>query len=334
MNMQSQVQTQPVWTWADQISTYRFWGLLLLYLLSAMSLVALSNFLPVYFQTEVAKRSAILLAESLIGIGGLLGFYIGWVTARYRSKVMLLILGIMQLLGGLLVTIPSLVTINIFGLVGGFLIGLGTGGIALAVPSIIAGGRGGTEAFVTAFGLMFLLTRIEQSYLPISMGLNIQTFGPHPTIMISVITYMVLGTLFLLPVKSSLFHEAPPKRGYSLTPTRREPLTVAISCIIPFYWLYWLYRAHGEITWLAPSRNILSPRASVLAGIFVPFFSPVIITSLIEALNKRASELGKPSYRQAWVIFLWSFIFFPVALGLVQTAMNKAMAELNPGSPA
>ena len=166
------------------------------------------------------------------------------------------------------------------------------------------------------------------------MGLNIQTFGPHPMIMISVITYMVLGILFLLPVNKSLFHEAPPQRGYSLTPTQREPLTVAISCIIPFYWLYWLYRAHGEITWLAPSRNILSPRASVLAGIFVPFFSPVIITSLIEALNKRASELGKPSYRQAWVIFLWSFIFFPVALGLMQTAMNKAMTELDPGSAA
>ena len=99
---------------------------------------------------------------------------------------------------------------------------------------------------------------------------------------------------------------------------------------IPIYGLYWLYRAHGEITSMAPSRTILSPRASVIMSSFVPLFSfPVMMTTLNDALNKHAAKLGKPAYRASWVVCLWSFVFFPVSMAFVQSTMNSVMSEIN-----
>lgn len=332
MNAQPQSQTHPGWTWADQISTYRFWGLLLFYLFSTTSLGILFSFLPVLYQAGRADRSAIILAESFIGVGGLFGFYLGWATARYQSKMMLVVSGVLLLVGGYLVTVPGLVTP--LGMAGGFLIGISAGGIALAIPSIVAGGLGGTPAFATAFGYMFLLTRIQEVNIPMQMGMVINDYGPDPTIRNFSTIFMILGILLLLPVKSSLFQGAPPERGYALEPTRRGPLGAAILFCLPFYGLYWLYRAHGEITRLAPSRALLSPRGSVLAGIFAPLLLPVMMTSLVEALNRRAADSGQAAYRPSWVIFLSSLLFFPIAVGLLQSALNRAMGELNPGEAA
>jgi len=314
---------QSGWTWADQISTYRFWGLLWFYLFSAMSLGILTVFLPVSFRAGTAERQSALAITS-IGVGGLFGFYLGWAIARYQSKLMLVVAGALQLGGMILVTAPSLVSVPATGIAGGFLTGLGAGGITLAIPSIVAGGLGGAPAFATAFGYMYLLAHIQQFNIPVWIGMDIDSYGPDPTIRIYTFTTLFLGILLLLPVKPILFQEAPAERGYALEPTQREPLGVAILCFIPFYGLYWLYRVHGEITQLAPSRTILSPRGAVLAGLFAPLLLPVMLTSLMDALNQRAIDTGKATYRPSWTVFLSSLVFFPIAVALLQTALNKA----------
>jgi hypothetical protein len=102
----------------------------------------------------------------------------------------------------------------------------------------------------------------------------------------------------------------------------------AILCLIPFYWLYWIYRAHGEVTALAPSRKILSPRASVFACLFIPYaIYPVVLVSLNDALNDHAALAGRLPYRSAWVICMWSLVLFPVSIGLLQSTINRVIEE-------
>ena len=328
MNNQILADKQISWTWADQISTYRFWGIFLFYFWSGISLGVLTMYLSVFLSSSLDMRiQQAGIFYSVIGISGLFGLYLGWAASRHKAKAWLIALGILQLVGGLLATIPSLAAVLTLQMLGAVLLGLGTGAIALAVPIILANGRGGGETFAIAFGVMYTCAQIGRMQAAVIGGVLMQDFGDMalPT---TVAVYVVLGLLFLLPINPALFQEAPPQRGYSLTPEHRGPFVTAISCLIPFYWLYWLYRAHGEVASVAPSRSLLSPRASWLASIFVPLLYPVIVTSLMDALNSRAAGLGRASYRRPWVIFLWAFVFPPVAMALVQSAMNKAMVEL------
>jgi len=294
----------------------------------------LTSFLGMFLTNTIGLRPAetgVLFA--VLGIGGLFGFYLAWAIARDRAKRWLILAGCTQLFGGLLMTIPGLAAIPALRFVGAFLVGLGAGTITLGVPSILAGGRGGAEAFVLTFGAVFTISRIGQLAAPATVGGLISTYG-FTALATCVAAWLVLGLLFLLPVKSSLFQGAPGQRGYSLTPTHREPLIVALLCFVPFYWLYWLYRAHGEVTSLAPSRSILSPRASVLASLLASPLCPVIVTLLVDALNKGAVELGRPVHRRPWVVFLWAVLFLPAAMALVQSDMNRAMREMEPRKAA
>ena len=330
MNDQSPTSIQTSWTWADQISTYRFWGLLIFYLLSLITVSTLSSFLPIFLKGETGTQyTEIGIIFVLMAAGGLLGFYLAWATTRWKTIPMLIFAGVLQLLGGLLITIPSLTSVTFLCWIGAFLCGLGSGAIALAVPSIIAGGRGGSETFVIAFGISFVLTRIGERFAPVFMGALWERFGLS-VLGMTIAIGLLIGLLLLLPVKRSLFVESPPQRGYPLTPTYRKPVVVALSCLIPFYCLYWFYKAHGEIISMTSSQTILSPRASVIVSCFVPFFiSPVIVTTLNDALNKHAAKLGKPAYRASWVVCLWSFLFFPVSIAFVQSTMNSVMSEIN-----
>jgi dipeptide/tripeptide permease len=164
---------------------------------------------------------------------------------------------------------------------------------------------------------------------PASAGWLVETYG-YGALAGPVAGWLLLGLIFFLPVKSSLFQGAPAPRGHALRPTHRTPWVVGLLCLVPFYWVYWFYRAHGEVTALAPSRAILSPRAAVLAGLFVTLLNPVMLASLVDALNKGAVEHGRPALRRPWVVVLWWVLFAPVAFALVQSSMNRAMGEVEP----
>ena len=311
------------WTWADLISTYSFWALLVLYLLSAVSTAMLNSYLPLFLVNRVGVQiSASGMLFGLMSMGSLAGFYVAWLAARWKTIPMLIIAGLLQLLGGLLITVPALASTTISLWLGSFLLGLGSGAIMLAIPAVISGGRGGAEVFVISFGIVLALTRIGQLYAPALMGRFLTLYG-YISLPVMMVICFLMEVLLLLGVKSSVFNAAPPQRGHPLPPTRRSPLNTALLCLIPFYWLYWLYRAHGEVTSMAPSRSILSPRAAVLAGIFIPFLiHPIILISLNDALNQQAV---KP-YRASWVIFLLSVVCLPAAIALIQSSMNEVMA--------
>jgi hypothetical protein len=321
---------KPAWTWADQISTYRFWGILLFFFFSALSLGILTTFLPILLrETLDLPLSQGGVPSAVLAVGGVFGFYLAWATARYRAKALLIAAGVMQLCGVLLLTIPGLAAVPALRYAGAFLTGLAAGAIALAVPSVLAAGRGGAEAFVVAFGLLFTVSRIGSLVAPASIG-RVLDAGGYSLLTGIIPGWLVLGLLFLLPVKASLFQGAPGPRGHALSPTHRNPWVVGLLSIINLYSLYWLYRAHGEVRTMAPSRAILSPRGAVVAGLFVILLYPVMLASLADALNQGAVARGGRPARRPWVIALWAILFAPVAAGLLQSSMNRAM-EAPPG---
>jgi hypothetical protein len=314
------------WTWADQISTYTFWGLLLFFVLSSVGIGAVRSFLPLFLQDRYSLVEPTLF-YSLMGLSQFAGFYAAWAASRGRTKVMLVLAGLLLVAGALLTAFPMpRVSVTVWHL-GAVLLGFAMGTVLLAVPAILAGGLGGMRAFVVAFGIVFAVEMLGQMVSFSLYALASDWLG-SPAMLWLAAGAPFLGLLFFLPVRSSLFTGPPPPRGYPLTPHYREPVGVfLLGLIVPFYWAYWLYRAHGEVTSLAPSRAILSPRGAAAAA-FIPLLLPVMTTTLVDALNGRAAEEGRPPASSAWVVFILSLpVVYPMGLALTQSAINRAMGS-------
>jgi hypothetical protein len=63
------------------------------------------------------------------------------------------------------------------------------------------------------------------------------------------------------------------------------------------------------------------------AGLLTSPLFPVSLASLADALNAGSAARGGPALRRPWVVVLWSLLFFPVAYGLLQASMNRAMGD-------
>lgn len=91
----------PTWIWADQVSSWRFWGLLIFYL-STVSLVnaALDLEAPVFIQaagSSTEQYGHMILARQ-IAAGA--GFSLAWIAIKWRPHVTLVILSLLEI-GGL-----------------------------------------------------------------------------------------------------------------------------------------------------------------------------------------------------------------------------------------
>ena len=325
MSLDTASGSKATWTWADQISTYRFWGLLAFYTLSS---VGASSVLRTYLTFIIWERAAstrmlgwITLALALFG---LYGFWLAWSASRWNMKKMLYSFSLAQLAGIALFLVGTTQTSLVWLYFGAFFFGAGTAAILLSVPAIIAGGRGGAEAFLLAFGIVFTVSTLADSLYPFTGNL-IDLVSLNLFLVIVVALPIVAGLFFLLPVNRALFNEEAPPRGRSFAPVYRDPVAVAFLMFVPLYNIYhllhWLYRAHGEVAFLSPSRSLLSPGAAIGAA-FIPLLTPVLTTILIDQLNVRLSR--QEQQWSAGAVFIWSLLLFPVAMALVQSAINRA----------
>jgi len=127
------------WTWADQISSYRFWGIFLFFIFILLPNVFLNFSYPIFTEQLNLSASQIGTALSIKSIAGFGGFWLAWFLVRLKNHFLLYLYSAFIIIGLLLVYfIPTSVSIAI----GFFLIGLGFGAVALSIPAIIAGGRG------------------------------------------------------------------------------------------------------------------------------------------------------------------------------------------------
>ena len=204
------------------------------------------------------------------------GFFLAWIAIRTRSHYILFLYSATVLIGILLVSFTQ----NIFLIfLGTSIIGLGAGAIALTIPSIIAGGRGGAEMFVVAFGIVTVFETISGVSLNAASSLLLSKISSVVFFLIFAIP-IIFGMLFLIPVNSKLFYEIPPTRGISFSPQTRNPLIVALLCFVTFYYIYWLYKLHGEIRSFTESSKLLSSRAAAWSILFIPFLLPMMLATL------------------------------------------------------
>jgi hypothetical protein len=317
---------RPSWTWADLVSTYRFWGLVLFFVFSGLASNSLSILAPgMLRQYGFGSAQVGLLFSTRIYVVPL-AFWLAWAAIRSKPLPVLLTVGGLQVLAAGLMGVGwpeghQLAAASVkFGC-----IYLADAVVQLVAPAIIAGAMGGAEVFFVAFGTMFLFRQFLVWLNPVLFGSVASRIGWS----VPVAAEAMLGLICLVPVRHVLFNAAPPPRGRTLEPVHRGPVVTAIlSTVVPFYFLYWSYRAHGEAAHLEPSRRLLSPRGGAWAFLGVP--GPIILATLADHFNQRAAAWGMRRVRRVWGVVLWGIFLMPVAIGLVQDALNRLSAHQQP----
>jgi len=324
MQTEKRLLKENSWTWADQISTYRFWGILLFLIFLLIPNTVINYYLPRFIEYYGMSSNAISIAVAFKSFAIIGGIWLAWFMVRMKNHYLLFLFALLTIIGLLiLILIPS--TVSLF--ICFFLIGLSFGAVTLAIPSIIAGGRGGSEMFVVSFGIILFFESISQlsfgGFFPVLLQISNVENG---YLLIGIIA-SIIGVLLLLPVKAELFNIPPPERNKNLIPTHREPVIVALLCLVPLYNIYYIlhlsYRFHGEVNQINPTQNILSPRAAVWSTLFLSILSPIIVSSLNTNLIIKLKENNVPRFYKTWAIILWAFIFIPISYSLIQSNLNQ-----------
>lgn len=102
-------------------------------------------------------------------------------------------------------------------------------------------------------------------------------------------------------------------------------LIATVTAII--YFLYWVYRIHGELAGAQASQRLVTPLPALFIALLVPLGLPVLIMTLGELLNDRATDKGqKRPLAIGWLAF-WAFCVPPIAMAMIQHAANGSYEE-------
>jgi MFS transporter, DHA1 family, inner membrane transport protein len=326
METEQRLTNEVSWTWADQISSYKFWGIFLFLIFLVIPNIIVSYSYSIFKDDFGMSTIEFGTAMAVKGFAGFGGFWLAWLMVRLKNHYLLFLYSSFTIIGLLLILLfPSIISISI----GFFLIGLSFGAISLAIPAIISGGKGGSEMFIVSFGLIsFYEFAAWTSFGGLFGSLSEILNNPKAYVIIGLVSSFI-GTVLLLPVKVELFNNHPPVRKSFLTPTHREPVIVALLCLIPIYNIYYIlhlsYRLHGEVNEINPTQDILSPRAAVWCTLLLFVLSPIIVSSLNTNLTTKLKENNANRFYKNWAIILWSFIFIPISYALIQSNMNKLL---------
>jgi hypothetical protein len=327
MNHTALIENRGSWTWADLLSTYRYWGLFLAFVLATAAMQLQYSY--VYSQFRGLGYASI---GSLTGFTRffwpLFALPLAWVAIRTKPVSVMLGCGVLAALASLTPLFPwipakvALVAVL-------FCIPLFSSLMILLLPASIAGARVGSQTMLVAFGapwafcMLFIMAAI-----PVG-GWLVEQFS-FRFVSWSVFALLLIAIVALSPIKGKLFTLDPPDRGYSFAPVERDPvLTTVLSMFVPFYALYWIYRIHGEEAYLKPSRQLLSPRAAawitvipVLGALLLPF----MLSQLADRHNETAADFGIARMQRPWAVFLWTLLCAAVAIGLLQSKFNELVS--------
>lgn len=312
------------WTWADQISTYRFWGLILFYIFTAIStefifykfnFCILTDFRGYSF-SEASTLTYIFSAPTII-----FGFYLGWIAIHSKTYYWLIISAILEIIG---LALFCFMDGKAYLYAGTIIMEISSWAIFLTIPAILSGGRGGMKMFILVFGILTILKMFSGIIGPLYYGLIIEIFQHSPLIFfIGLSVCIFIGIIFLLPVRQTMFSAEPPQRkAVSIRPKYFNSVGSAFLCLIPFYIYYWLYKVHGEATYYAPSSKLLSPLGAGFGAFFLPFIVPAMIVALVDQFNKAGHEAENYIPMRKWKLIFWAFICNPVCVGILQSRIN------------
>jgi hypothetical protein len=325
VNQTALVENRVAWTWADLLSTYRYWGLFLTFALADAATQIQYTF--VYQQYRDLGFQSV---GSLVGITRPICLFctllLAWVTIRTRPVRVLLICAVLAALA-LVTPHAPWISDKVAIVVVMFALPLLSNLMILVIPvSLAAGARGGIQAVLVAFGVAWVFAMLFSMAVSAGAGSLVNRIGSE-SVGWFIFALLLIAVVCLLPIKPELFTIDPPERGRSLTPVRRSPFVSALLCVfVPFYFLYWIYRIHGEEAGLKPSRQLLSPRAAawitvipVVGTLMLPF----MLSTLADHHNETAAESGNPRVQRAWAVFLWTLLCPAVAVALLQSKLNR-----------
>lgn len=370
---------EPVaWTFADQVSSYRFWGLVGAWACSAFSMQALrASVLDSARQMLAYGEIAQVMALGL-PLGMLAGLVLGLLLVRGSTTRGLVLLALctgvllpLALQWGLEPSVPQLAALLLLGQVQLY-------ALMVVVPAVVAGGRGRSVVFASALVVALALKALVDLAAPM-LTMAVAERWPWWTAHSQSVVAMGLAVLLLLPLwrgaGQALFAGMPPQR-HAVQPAQpalraRNPLGMAlwvgllwVAALIPLLglWLaltqglgdglpqwwtrvaqgcavagliglvWWNYRIHRDVLALAaPAQRaeLLTPRAAAWACVLVPLSGLLLPLQLAQVLN--LSGCGRLS--TAWLV-LWCLLLPPVAVALVQRAVNRAIVEMaTPAAP-
>lgn len=315
------------WTWADLFSSYRFWGLFSAFVLAGSA--SELHFIFDFQRFHDLKMDAVEHIESITRLIWIpLSLVVAWIAVRSRPKVVLLVIGAVGAAAFLSTLIPD--SPSLYGLViESLFVPLLAGTMSILLPALIGGACGKSSSIVVALGLALTFDSLFAFASIYLSSEAVQRFSAPAGAWIGFVLILV-AVILLIPIRGELFTVAPPERGRSFAPVSRDPVVTALlSCFVPFYILYWLYRIHGEEAHVKPSRNLLSPRAAVWISV-IPVINELMIPFLLSTLADHNNEVSESSgggrVQRPWVAFLCGLLFVPVGVGLVQASLNKLAA--------
>ena len=309
------------WSWADKISTYRFWGIVLFYLCSISSFFIFSVTYLRWFESMGLQIDTIAVFFSTFQLLGVVGLFIGWIVVKFaKIKPGLLVFAVVQIVG-----ICVLILFDNPGLriIGAGLWGLGYSPIFVIMPSALAGGKSSMSTFAGLYFVVLFYERLQNIALGAEIGYLhfLDTISPVAyTVFMGFPVLVAIG--FLLPVKSVLFEEQPKERLKPLDLKHHSVLARFLLCIIPFYSVYFMYKIHGQAANFSRTSKLLSKKGALWISLLFPVTLPVITTTLYDVLQEYAKEKNVQTHKKG-LILIFTVLFFPVTAALVQSDMNK-----------
>jgi hypothetical protein len=341
------------WTLADQLSSYRLWGLVAAWVCAVLSMQLLrSNVLK--DAMDVMSRFEMAQVVGLFPpLGMVLGLVLGLLlvrgaVVRWLLPLLLLSAVLWPLAVGLWME-PSLLALGVTLFAGQLL----TFTLMVVVLAVVAGGRGGTVTFASVLVVILALKSVLEMLAP-GLGLYLEGRWPHwasPGLGLLAVLWLLP---LLRPAAGTWFNAAPPARHMPLQPQHRHPWAMALwvgllwlgalvqLMVLWYRWpalfghlsllcalvgwvglLRWNYRLHGEMAFVAPSPELLTPRAAAWASFLLPLSSLLLPLQLATVLNQ--SQRGRIS--MGWLV-CWCLLLPPVALALVQRALNLAVTAM------
>lgn len=314
------------WTWADQLSSTKFWGVFFFFALITIPNVILTFGFHIFgsdYDIDMHSQTLIMSIRTFSSLGGL---WLAWLMIKAKNNTFLYVLSGLLIVGLVYMLVsPTVISISI----AFFFLGLIFGVISLWVPSVIAGGRGGSEMFVVSFGIITFFQSLLWSSTTAIVGYLMKDFGTEFLIIVC-IGFVAIGLLILVILGVNQFENTAPQARKSIyEPIYRDPATVVLLCLIPFYNVYYIlnlsYRLHNEVYSLRPTNGILTPKAAVLIGLFVGALSPMVVASLNTNVIKKMKEEGNSRFYKNWIVILFAFLFVPISFALIQANINKCI---------
>lgn len=320
------------WTWADLISSYRFWALFIIFLAVMLVHSTYHSMFVIYlrFEHDMPSKS-IAMIYSLKIFFTIIAIFPAWLVSRAKNYYPMYLFACFLVIGLLLLRFATGNLNLIFVAVA--LIGFSIGSISLLIPAYIARAVNSTEVFILSFGAITAVNMINGTYMTVIFNDMINKGFNFNSIIILLIVFVIIGTLLLLPVKKCLFNEQPKVREVQPEkPIYLDSLLTFLLFFIPFYFIFWFYKSHKDIRNFSQSATLLTPLGACLSACFVPFAMPIMLSILNDVIHESSSSDGEQGRFKTWLIIVISIVFPPIAAAMVQSEINRLASSENNNS--